>query len=245
MIILCDSCGCNDNNPDTFKTQPNTTIELYKDIMDENNRIAHKNWHFFTEKGVLCINIMGSPGCGKTSLIEGIAKHIPPYEIAVIQGDLESDIDKQRLLKADIDTLQINTHSGCHLNAAMIQDSISKLQINGKKFLFIENVGNLVCPAGIKLGEHLNIVISSTPEGSDKPRKYPHIFYNADAIIISKIDLSEAVNFTKSDYIKSIRKINREAPIFMVSIKNTKSFQEVADFLVQKRSHIKNHCHKH
>lgn len=186
------------------------TKKLYKQINAANDKLAESISKCLKQKGIICINIMGAPGSGKTTLIEGISHFINPKEIAVIQGDLESDVDKKRLEKKKIACYQINTHSGCHLNAAMIKHEIvsMKSQLSGKKFLFIENVGNLVCPAGKKIGQHLNIVVSSVAEGSDKPKKYPIIFHDAALVVLSKYDLKHAVGFDEKAYLRDLRNIN-------------------------------------
>ena len=127
----------------------------------------------------------------------GNKKEIDPKDIAVIQGDCESDIDKQRLEKSKIYTHQINTHSGCHLNSSMINSALIDMDLAGKKYLLIENVGNLVCPAGVNIGQHMDLIVSSTTEGSDKPKKYPQIFMDASVVVISKADLAKHVGFSE------------------------------------------------
>ncbi|MFC2163043.1 hydrogenase nickel incorporation protein HypB [Candidatus Altiarchaeota archaeon] len=229
---MCDECGCNER-----------TIRVEEPVLKANDDAAIKNKSFLSEKGILCANILGSPGSGKTSLIEGLAGHIPPAAIAVIQGDLESEVDKLRLEGQGITCYQINTHSGCHLNAIMVANAIGDMILSGKKYLFIENVGNLVCPAGIALGQHVDLVVSSTCEGSDKPRKYPLIFMDADAIIISKTDLTDAVGFIEEDYLADLRKINGRAGIFRVSCKDADSFRQVANLLEHEWDHLTGAVH--
>jgi hydrogenase nickel incorporation protein HypB len=188
---------------------------------------------------------MGSPGAGKTTVIEGIAKHIPVSDIAVIQGDLESDIDKLRLEKLKITTYQINTHSGCHLNASMINSALMEMNLAGKKYLIVENVGNLVCPADVNLGQHMNILVSSTTEGSDKPKKYPIIFRSSEIIILSKYDLAKHVDFNESNYLNDIKHINANAEIIKTSSKDADSFHEVAHEIKHHRSHEFGEHHHH
>lgn len=232
MIKMCEECGC--EQPD----ESSQVISLNTSVMVANNTIAHDIWHELRDKDVFCVNILGSPGSGKTSIIEGITTYISPQDIAVIQGDLESDVDKIRLSKANIETVQINTHSGCHLNAQMIKTVLGSLNLSGKKFLLIENVGNLVCPAGIKLGQHIDIVISSTTEGSDKPKKYPHIFRNAKMVVISKIDIAKAVDFNEKQYTDDITSINPQIKLYKTSSKNPESFEAVAKYLLHQRDHM-------
>ncbi|MFH1448021.1 MAG: hydrogenase nickel incorporation protein HypB [Candidatus Micrarchaeota archaeon] len=233
---MCDECGCN---------EPASRIEVNRSVTEENDAIAHKTWHLLKEKGMLCINVLGAPGSGKTTFIESIVKYIAPSEIAVIEGDLESDIDKERLEKRGVDSYQINTHSGCHLNAAMVNDALGNMNLEGKGYLVIENVGNLVCPAGVKIGQHIDIVVSSTTEGSDKPKKYPIIFMNAELVIISKYDLAEAVGFDEKIYFEDIGNINSKAVIVKTSSKEPGSFERAAKFIVHERDHLLGKGHDH
>jgi hydrogenase nickel incorporation protein HypB len=246
MGLMCKECGCDDkkivdhddkNHFHEHAEKPKTII-MDKSVSEFNDNIALSTSNNLKELGILCINLMGAPGSGKTSVIEGVSGFISPKEICVIQGDLESDIDKKRLEKIGIETFQINTHSGCHLNSSMVSKALLSLNLKGKKFLIIENVGNLVCPAGVKIGQHTNVVVSSTTEGSDKPRKYPYIFMDADMIIISKIDLSDAVGFDETKYLSDIKKINSRAEIIKVSNKREDSYREIAHELVHEREHL-------
>ena len=235
---MCDECGCDlDKKVDS--------IEIDKSVSSANNAIASEVLNFLKDKGILCVNIMGSPGSGKTTFIENISKFIPTEDLAVIQGDLESDIDTQRLKSANIYSYQINTHSGCHLNAAMINRALHEMNLSGKKYLLIENVGNLVCPADISIGQHTNIVISSVAEGSDKPRKYPIIFLNSKMVVISKSDLKDAVGFDEKSYITDLTKISPKTKIVQTSSKNQESFRQAAHFIEHARSHLINEHHNH
>ncbi len=210
-------------------------LELNKKVRELNDSVANETSRLLSEKGVFCINIMGSPGAGKTTFIELVSRQINPKQIAVIQGDLESDVDKKRLEKLGIDSHQINTHTGCHLNAEMVKLAVDSMEFGGKKFLFIENVGNLVCPANKKIGQHLNVVISSTTEGSDKPKKYPIIFRDAELIVISKYDLAGHVDFDEPSYISDLKNINAKAEIVKIS-KNMPSGFDFAGFFGEIRN---------
>ena len=229
---MCQECGCGE-----------TEIILDKSVNEENNKIAHELWHELKDKGILVINVEGAPGCGKTSFIEAMGKFLD--NICVIQGDLESNIDKLRLEKLEIPTYQINTHSGCHLNAQMIKDSLNNLDVEHKKYLFIENVGNLVCPAGVKIGQHINIVLSAVSEGGDKPKKYPIIFKDAKAVLITKFDLSPYVDFNEKQYMGDLSEINKEVNIFKVSTKEQETFSTVANFLKKEREQLMREKHDH
>jgi len=235
---MCEECGCSDEFPAR-------KLELNLSVSEENDRIADGVSVSLKRRGIFCINLLGSPGSGKTTAIEGIAKHIPKSEIAVIEGDLESDIDKRRLEESGVDSFQINTHSGCHLNADMIMDAVGRMNLSKKKYLIIENVGNLVCPAGVRIGQHLDIVISSVTEGSDKPAKYPVIFIDAAAIVISKEDLSQHVDFDERSYLDCIRQMNPGAPVIKTNRKRTESFKALADFISHERDHLLGKPHAH
>jgi hydrogenase nickel incorporation protein HypB len=232
---MCDECGCNSTRK----------VIIDKSITDTNDKLAHTIWHNLKDQKILCINLMGAPGSGKTTVIEQLSKLMDPKGIFIIQGDLESDIDKVRLEKKDIDAYQINTHSGCHLNAQMIKKALSNIKLENKKYLIIENVGNLVCPAGIKIGQHIDIVVSSTTEGSDKPKKYPHIFMDASLAIISKTDIASNVCFNEDQYLNDIKKINGKIKIIKTSSKDNKSFLDVSKFIKHKRDHLLEIKHNH
>jgi len=232
---MCQECGCSEKE----------TIQVEKHIHEANNKIAHDSWHMLKDKDIFCLNIMGGPGCGKTSFIEEISKYIPPQQIAVIQGDLESDIDKQRLEAQGIQTYQINTHSGCHLTAEMVSKAIEQMNLEDIYFLIIENVGNLVCPAGVRLGQHSNIVLSATTEGSDKPKKYPIIFHDAQLILITKYDLRKYVEFDQTRYLADVTELNKKAPILTVSTKQKESWDEVVQWLAKERQALLIHTHCH
>ena len=240
---MCKECGCGETGSGNSEKK----IKIDKSVLEVNDAFADQNRNILAKKGILCVNIMGSPGSGKTTVIEGISEYIEPSEIAVIQGDLESDVDKKRLEEKNISTYQINTHSGCHLNAAMINEALAEMDLKDKKYLLIENVGNLVCPAGIYLGQNLNILVSSVAEGSDKPKKYPPIFLDASLVVISKYDLAEAVEFDEKQYLSDIKKINGHVKIIKTSKKKPESFGELAHLLEHQRDHMvgREHGHEH
>ena len=236
---MCDECGCQNHE------HSEKSITINKSVTEVNDIIADQINEFLKDKKILCINLMGSPGSGKTTVIEGLCNYIKPEELTVIQGDLESDIDKKRLERKNIQTYQINTHSGCHLNATMINKILLNADLKAKKILIIENVGNLVCPAGVNVGQHMNIVVSSTTEGSDKPKKYPLIFMDANMIIISKFDLSEMVDFKEKQYVDDIKNINIKTKIFKTSSKNIESFKEISHKIKHERQHLIGQKHIH
>lgn len=195
-------------------------VPVLKDITSANDAIAVQNRQIFDEHGVITINLMSSPGSGKTSLILQTIKHLRnKLQLAVIEGDVASKIDADRIGKEGIPAVQINVGGSCSLEAQMIGPALAKLPLEKIDVLFIENVGNLICPAEFALGEHRKVVIASIPEGDDKPAKYPVIFTEADAIIINKLDLKPHVDFDLPGFRKLIKGLNPEVKIFEVSCK--------------------------
>lgn len=239
---MCEECGC--GKTDSEKKEE-TSYTVNKSVTEVNDLLAAQISEFLSEKKILGVNLMGSPGSGKTAFIEGLCHYLNPADLAIIQGDLESDIDKKRLEKKGITSYQINTHSGCHLTAAMINKALLHLDVATKKYLIIENVGNLVCPAGQRIGQHINIVVSSTVEGTDKPKKYPYIFMDAHLVVLSKYDLIDRTDFNEEQYRQDIHYINAKAPLMKVSSKDPPSFQQAADFIEHQRDHLFGIHHTH
>jgi hydrogenase nickel incorporation protein HypB len=179
---MCDSCGCGDTNL--------VPVEVQQRILSDNERTAAHNRHHFVERALLAINVMGSPGAGKTAVLEATARALAGRRLlGALAGDLATDNDAVRLKAAGIRAASITTGSACHLDAAMVHHALHHLPWSDLDYLFIENVGNLVCPAVYDLGQHANVVLLSVTEGEDKPLKYPVMFHKADLVLISKIDL--------------------------------------------------------
>lgn len=193
-------------------------VKVLRNILDANEAIAIKNKNFFDKHRVFSINLMSSPGAGKTSLIlQTIRKLKDRINIAVIEGDIASRLDADKIKAEKISVVQINTGGGCSLDANMVSQALDNLPLPQIDLLLIENVGNLVCPAQFALGEHKRVVISSLPEGDDKPVKYPIIFTDADAVVINKIDLLPYLEFDLTAFRKSIENLNPKVKIFQVS----------------------------
>lgn len=189
-------------------------IEIEEDLNALNDEIAAKNRNNFKKHNIFVINIMGSPGSGKTTLLENILPSLSAaFRIAVIEGDLATQNDAERIRKTGVTALQINTDGGCHLNAQIIEEEFAKLDAGSIELLIIENVGNLVCPIEFDLGEELRIVVLSTAEGEDKPLKYPPAMINTDAVVITKTDLAQYVDVNIETMKKHVTEINPKAYI--------------------------------
>jgi hydrogenase nickel incorporation protein HypB len=193
-------------------------IKVLKDILGANDRMAQSNQQLLDSNHVFAVNLMASPGAGKTSLvvetIKGLAGKV---RTGVIEGDISSTFDSELIAKQDVPVVQINTGGECHLDASMIRNALDNLPLADIDLLLVENVGNLVCPAEFNLGEHLKVVVSSVPEGDDKPIKYPAMFLIANAVVLNKTDLLPYVKFDSGRFREAVREINRKLDVFEVS----------------------------
>jgi len=195
-------------------------IKVLQNILDANTQMAQKNQRLLDNHRILALNIMASPGAGKTSLIlKTIARLKDKTRIAVIEGDIASTIDADRISDQGVAVVQINTGGGCHLDANMVENALNNLKLNEIDLLFIENVGNLVCPAAFRLGEHKRVVLLSVPEGDDKPIKYPMMFTESEAVVINKIDLMPLLDFDLDAFKRKVIGLNPDVEIFQLSAK--------------------------
>ena len=195
-----------------------TKVKVFTNILKANENIAQKNRDIFDKNKVYTINLMSSPGSGKTSLLERTINLVKnELKMAVLEGDLQTDNDAQRIKKYDIPVVQINTNGACHLDANMVDRALKSFDFKEIDLFVIENVGNLVCPASFELGEHDKAVMVSTTEGDDKPIKYPVMFRKAKVLLINKIDLLPYTNFNMSKIKKDAMNINPEMRIFEIS----------------------------
>ncbi len=202
-------------------------INVVTNILDANNRIANENRAFFDEKKVFVINLMSSPGAGKTTLVEKTILALRErFRIAVIEGDIQDSYDAERIDKLNIPVVQINTGGACHLDGNMIKETFAGFDFDNLDLLITENVGNLVCPAEFKIGENAKIMILSTPEGADKPAKYPLMFGESSVLLINKIDLAPYVDFDFEKARQSAHAINPELKIFEVSCKTDNGLKQ-------------------
>lgn len=193
-------------------------IEVLKDILTVNDQVAQANREMLDRNGTTMVNIMSSPGSGKTSLIlQTIRRLRDRVAIGVIEGDISSSIDADTIGREDIPVVQINTGGQCHLDAKMVRPALTQLPVDGLRLVFVENVGNLVCPGEFNIGEHLKVLILSVPEGDDKIYKYPLMFNIVDAVVINKLDLLPYTRFDVEAFSKVLRSINEKAQLFKVS----------------------------
>ena len=208
-------------------------INLNLDILSHNNITAEMNRRFFEGRKVLCLNLVSSPGSGKTTILEKTISHlIPSRKLYVIEGDLQTLIDADRIEKAGAPAIQINTGSGCHLDAQMIESALKKIDPEANSILFIENVGNLVCPAMFDLGEYKRVIVISVTEGEDKPLKYPFMFESSHLCIINKSDLLPYVDFRIEEFKKHALLVNPRLEFIQVSAKTAEGMSLWYDWIL-------------
>jgi hydrogenase nickel incorporation protein HypB len=212
-------------------------IVAAKQILKANDQLAAENRQRFEDRGVLGVNLVGSPGCGKTTLLEGLFRRLRGRVApAVIEGDIAGQIDADRMSAMGIPVVQINTEGMCHLDANMIAAAWEGFEDQSIEMLVVENVGNLVCTAGYDLGEHLRIVVLSVSEGDDKLVKYPAIFQRSHALVITKMDLLPYTDFDVQRVRGDMRRLNPRSEIFTVSARKDDGMQTLADWLVAQRT---------
>ena len=222
---MCDHCGCAVTEPADASSAhvhdaPGVeSVDVLRGLLEENDRLAAHNREHFETHGVLAINLMSSPGAGKTALLEQTIEVLGPrVRMAVIEGDLATENDAQRIRAKGVPAVQITTGSACHLDARMVHHALESLPLAGLDVLFIENVGNLVCPASFDLGQHLDVTLLSVPEGDDKPQKYPVMFRTTDVMLITKTDLLPLLReFEPARAESSLRQLANAAPVLHVS----------------------------
>ncbi len=207
-------------------------VKVLQNILDANDQIANRNRQLLDAQRVLGINIMSSPGAGKTSLILQTIKRLKEkVRIAVIEGDIASTIDADRLSEEGVSVVQINTGGACHLDANMVSNGLTSLSLEGVDLLLIENVGNLVCPAEFQTGVHKRMMLLSVPEGDDKPYKYPLMFTESEVIIVNKVDLLPYLDFNLAAFQRAVTGLNPKAKILQVSCKTGEGIEEWVSWL--------------
>ncbi|HOK01180.1 MAG TPA: hydrogenase nickel incorporation protein HypB [Spirochaetota bacterium] len=221
-------------------------VELEKDLLHQNDKLAENIKKNMDDHGVYVLNIMSAPGSGKTSILEAILPELTKkYKVAVIEGDMQGTADADRLSRFNIKVHQINTHSICHLEAAMLERALVNFDLHDIDCLIIENVGNMVCPADFFLGEDDVMMIVSITEGHDKPHKYPVMFSKADVIVLNKIDLLESTNFNKEIFYQQVKALNNRAHIIEASATKAINTGEIVHFIEHGIHHKKGIGHDH
>ncbi len=210
-------------------------IQVVKNILDANDRIADENRSLFDQKELFVINLMSSPGAGKTSLVERTIMALKDrIRIGVIEGDIQDTCDADRVAALGIPVVQINTGGGCHLDANMVREGFAGLDLDALDLLIVENVGNLVCPAEFRIGEDVKVMILSTPEGTDKPSKYPLIFQKSAVMLLNKIDLLPYLDFDRARVYKNVLALNRGMDIFEISCRTGQGLDAWFDWLAKR-----------
>jgi hydrogenase nickel incorporation protein HypB len=210
-------------------------IPVVKEILSANDQVAAENRATFDTAGVFVVNLMASPGAGKTSVILATADQLPDaVRPGVVEGDLASSIDADTIAARGIPVVQINTGGSCHLDAPMVRTALPSLPLDEIKLLFIENVGNLVCTADFALGADLAVVVASAPEGHDKPYKYPAMFARADAVLLNKADLLEVFEFDIGYFRRGLEMLNPGVPLFVVSCRTGDGIKEWMAWLLSR-----------
>lgn len=254
---MCDSCGCNITHGNENLIRPGGKLEktesgkeavtVLHSLLHENDRTAKHNREHFDQHNVLAINLMSSPGAGKTALLEATIGQLDKnIRIAVIEGDLETENDAERIRKHGVKAIQIATGSACHLDAHMIHQALHNLDLSEFDIVFIENVGNLVCPASFDLGQHQNVTLLSVPEGDDKPAKYPVMFRTSDLVMISKSDLLPILDDFKVENAKRyLQDIASTAPVLELSAKDKSGMPLWLDWINQQIEARKTYLEEH
>ncbi len=237
---MCESCGCSvtelpvHESPGRGHTE---SVSVLHGLLAANDRIARHNREHFDSHRVLAVNLMSSPGAGKTSLLERTIDTLAgAFGIAVIEGDLATENDARRIRAKGVPAVQITTGSTCHLDAHMVHEALHDLDLDGIDILFVENVGNLVCPASFDLGQHLDVVLLSVPEGDDKPQKYPVMFRAADLLLLSKSDLLAVLpEFDPRRAVESLHAVGNGAPVIRASSREGEGIEAWCDWLLRQR----------
>ena len=234
---MCETCGCTITPGNAHLVKPEgrlertaegrATVEVLTSLLHENEHQAEHNREHFDRHGVLVLNLMSSPGSGKTSLLEATIDALAgEFSIAVIEGDLETENDAERIRARGVPAVQITTGQACHLDAHMVHDALHGMALEGIDLLFIENVGNLVCPASFDLGHHANVALLSVTEGDDKPAKYPVMFRAADLVLLSKSDFLDVIDdFDPAKAARHVRELANPATLLTLSVRRPDSLQ--------------------
>ncbi|NPA57698.1 MAG: hydrogenase nickel incorporation protein HypB [Aquificae bacterium] len=232
---MCKDCGCSitdHHHKENPALKDRKTVSVITKILDRNDRQAESNRAHFDSHGILAVNLMSSPGAGKTTLLEKTIDLLPEgIKIGVIEGDLETNRDAERIRAKGVPAYQITTGQACHLDAFMVHQGIHHLPLSQLDIVFVENVGNLVCPASYDIGTHINVVLLSVPEGDDKPAKYPVMFRSADLLLITKTDLLPYFDFSVEKAVEEARRLNPKVDVLTVSTKTGEGMEDWIKYL--------------
>ena len=245
---MCDTCGCNVTPGNEHlvaagghlatTSTGHESVEVLKGLLDANDHQAAHNREHFARHRALAVNLMSSPGAGKTALLEATVEALGgELKIAVIEGDLETENDAERIRQKGVPAVQISTGSACHLDAHMVHSALHELDIDSVDIVFIENVGNLVCPASFDLGQHVNVTLLSVPEGDDKPAKYPVMFRAADLVILSKSDLLPVLDDFSTDRARHyLHELANPADVIELSAKTGEGLAQWLDWVMSREA---------
>jgi len=247
---MCDTCGCNITDGNRYLVSPGgrlaqtrdgrAAVTVLKSLLDENDHQAMHNRAHFDARGILAVNLMSSPGAGKTALLEATIDALgDPSRMVVIEGDLETENDANRIRARGVTAIQIATGSACHLDAHMVHDALHRLDLEGVDLVFIENVGNLVCPAEFIVGEHHKVMLLSAAEGDDKPLKYPLMFHESSVLLINKIDLMPYTNFNLEAAHQNALQVSPRLKIFDISCKTKEGLDNWLNWLRDEHKKVK------
>lgn len=229
---MCDTCGCSEKTAVPEQEADRKKIELEERVLGKNERLAERNRGVFSSSRVAVVNMVSSPGAGKTTLLERTIRELKDeMKIGVVEGDQQTDRDAKRIEATGVPVHQINTMDACHLDAHMIHHALGTFSLEELDLLFIENVGNLICPGAFDLGEDSRVVLLSTTEGEDKPLKYPGIFIGSQLAVINKIDLLEVLELDLDQYLSFVRKVNSSLECLSVSAKTGEGIEGWYDWL--------------
>ncbi|GAA0535479.1 hydrogenase accessory protein HypB [Saccharopolyspora subtropica] len=224
---MCGTCGCGE----TLQDRRVRTVELEQRVLARNDELAERNREWLRERGIVAVNLMSSPGAGKTTLLERTARTFDDVPLGVVEGDQAMSLDTDRLRALGSRVVQINTGTGCHLDAAMLAEALRSLDPVRNSVVFVENVGNLVCPALFDLGENARVVIASVTEGEDKPLKYPHMFRAADLVLLNKVDLLPHLGFDVDRFRGTVDRTRPGVEVLPVSALSGTGFDRWHDWL--------------
>jgi len=222
-------------------------VKILKNVLEANDQIAQRNHELFAARKITAINLISAPGAGKTSLLEKTIPQLTPhFRIGVLEGDIATTRDADRIAKLGVPVIQLLTGGACHLEAALVQRGLGELNLDALDLVLIENVGNIACPAEFDLGENAKVGILSVTEGHDKPGKYPLLFHEVSALVLNKIDLLPYTNFDYDEFLRDFRKLNANAPVFQVSCRTGQGIGEWAHWLehvAEGEIHVHPHTH--